>query len=257
MLPTLQVGPLAIQFPGLVILAGLWLGLSLAERFSENRGIPKDDLYNLALISLIFGLAGARIFYAIQHWAAFASSPLSLLSLDPALLDPLAGLATGPLAGLAFLQRKGLPFWSALDALTPAFAVVQIALHLAHLASGAAFGAPSSLPWAIELWGVERHPTQIYAALLAAGILMLLWPGRAAVHRATPGISFLVFLALSALAAIFVEAFRGDSRLLPGGLRTVQVAAWGLLALSLWGVGQLRARLNEQAQPGIEAGQLK
>lgn len=257
MLPTLQIGPLAVQFPGLLILAGLWLGLSLAERFAENRGVARDDLYNLALISLISGIVGARLFYAFQHWPAFAGSPLSLLSLDPALLDPLAGLTTGLLAGVAFMQRKGLSFWSTLDALSPAFAVFQITLHMARLASGTAFGAPASLPWAIELWGADRHPTQIYAALLAAGILIFLWPGRAAVRTATPGIPFLSFLALSALAIIFVEAFRGDSRLLSGGLRTAQVAAWALLALTLWGIGRLRARSNEKAQLNVEASQLK
>lgn len=36
MLPILPIGPLAIQFPGLVILLGLWLGLSLAEQSVQS-----------------------------------------------------------------------------------------------------------------------------------------------------------------------------------------------------------------------------
>jgi len=36
MLPILHIGPLAIQTPGLMILLGIGLGLSLAERQAEH-----------------------------------------------------------------------------------------------------------------------------------------------------------------------------------------------------------------------------
>jgi len=62
----------------------------------------------------------------------------------------------------------GLPLWPALDALTPGLAAVMIAIGLAHIASGDAFGSPADLPWAIQLWGARRHPTQIYETLAAA-----------------------------------------------------------------------------------------
>ncbi len=32
MYPILQIGPLAIQLPGLLLLAGLWIGTLVAER---------------------------------------------------------------------------------------------------------------------------------------------------------------------------------------------------------------------------------
>ena len=53
MLPILQVGPLAIQAPGLILLLGLWLGLALAERTAHYWGVPGKTLYNLAFMALI------------------------------------------------------------------------------------------------------------------------------------------------------------------------------------------------------------
>ena len=38
---------------------------------------------------------------------------------------------------------------------------------------------------------------------------------------------------LTAGWAIFLEAFRGDSQLIIAGLRSAQVIAWGILAVSL------------------------
>jgi phosphatidylglycerol---prolipoprotein diacylglyceryl transferase len=218
MLPMLNIGPLAIQTPGLVLLAGLWIGLTLAERHAHKRGLDPNHLYNLVLIGLVVGIIGGRVLYAAQYPQAFLANPLSLISLNPGLFDPLAGGAAGLIAGLIYGNRKRLPFWGTLDALTPLLGVLAIAAALSNLASGAAFGAPADLPWAIELWGASRHPTQVYEILAAA----------------------LILVALTAAARLFLETFRGDSYLLPYGLRSAQLAAWAVLALALIGLRKLQ-----------------
>jgi prolipoprotein diacylglyceryltransferase len=53
---------------------------------------------------------------------------------------------------------------------------------------------------------------------------------------------FLSFVASSALARLFLEAFRGDSLLLAGGLRAAQVEAWIILAASLYGLYRLQKK---------------
>jgi prolipoprotein diacylglyceryltransferase len=53
------------------------------------------------------------------------------------------------------------------------------------------------------------------------------------------GYRFLYFVALIAGARLFLEAFRGDSVLIGPGIRSVQVAAWAVLAaglVGLWGI---------------------
>ena len=63
-------------------------------------------------------------------------------------------------------QRRHLPLWRSLNALTPSLSAFPVSVGVAHLSSGDAFGTPASMPWAIELWGARRHPTQVYEILL-------------------------------------------------------------------------------------------
>ncbi|HWQ84308.1 MAG TPA: prolipoprotein diacylglyceryl transferase family protein [Anaerolineales bacterium] len=242
MLPILQIGPLAIQTPGLILLLGLWLALTISERAAARNGLDASQLYNLVLIALVAGLMGARLGYVLRYPQAFAESPASILSLNPGLLELWGGAAGAVLAALIYGQRKGLPAWPTLDALAPGMAVLGVALGFSHLASGAAFGAPTSLPWGIELWGAARHPSQVYEIIAAALILGVVWPGQkisGQLNAAAPGLTFWVFSALSALSRLILEAWRGDSEIILGSLRQPQLIAWLVLALSLWAIGRI------------------
>jgi len=241
MLPILQIGPLAIQTPGLILLLGLWLAVSLSERAASHSGLNPNQLYNLVLLGLLGGVVGARLGYVLRYPEAFAASPASILSPNPGLLDTWSGLAGALLLGLIYGQRKGLRLLPTLDTLTPGLAVLGVSLGFSHLASGEAFGSPTSLPWGIELWGAARHPVQGYEILTAALILLLLWPKGKIAHRLrvlAPGLNFWAFSALSALSRLIVEAWRGDSEIIFGSLRQAQIAAWLVLALSLWAIGR-------------------
>lgn len=247
MLPVLQIGPLAIQTPGLAMLLALWLGMALAEKHAPQHGLPANKLYNLVFIALMAGIIGARLVYVLQYPAAFLSSPLSLFSLNPGLLNVIGGVLVAGVVSVAYAQRAKLPFWSTLDALTPALAVCMVGLGIAHIASGTAFGASTLLPWGVILWGETRHPTQIYETLAAASILGLLWPGKVRLSIRLPGDTFLHFIALSAAARLLLEAWRGDSILLPGGLRLAQVIAWLIMA-ACWLVWRARHKQSSQIE---------
>lgn len=210
MLPVLQVGPLAVQMPGLILLAGVWIGMSLAERSAPRHGLNPTEVSNLVFYALVGGIVGARIAYALRFAGIYMQDPLSLIALNPNTLSMPEGVLIGGIVASLYLLRRGIPFWPTLDALTPGFALFALALALAHLASGDAFGAPSRVPWAIELWGARRHPTQVYEFLLGLAAL-------AAVRRldrarpAVDGQLFLLWAAVAALSGLFIGAFRGDS----------------------------------------------
>lgn len=251
MFPILQLGPLAIQTPGLILLLGLWIGLGQMEKHAWRFNLASALLYNLVLIAIAAGLAGARLVYALRFPAAFQADPLSLLSPNPAMLDLQGGLLAAVLAALIYGQRKNMALWSTLDALTPALMVLAVALGAAHLASGEAFGAPTELPWGIELWGAVRHPTQVYEIVGSLLVALLLWPrgkpSRAAEMQAAAasGWLFWSFAALTAGLRVFIEAFRGDSVLILGQFRLAQLAAWVILGISLWQIGR-RLKMQDQ-----------
>jgi prolipoprotein diacylglyceryltransferase len=238
MLPYINIFGAAIAFSPLIILIGIWLGTSLAEKHAPKHNLSPEVLYNLIFIGLVAFVLGGRLGYAAQNPSAFAEDPLSLFSRNFGLFEPISGAVVGLIAVVIYGQRKQLDLWQTLDALTPALAVFMIAIPLANLASGNAFGAPSSLPWAIRLWGEFRHPVQIYEIIGAAVILWAIFPG---IHKPTrKGMNFLTFTACTALARLFFEGFRGSSPVTILGLRTAQLAAWAILALALWQIYQIR-----------------
>lgn len=210
--------------------AALWIGLALAEKRAERHHISRETLNNIVFYSLFGYVLGGRLLYALGNVPAFAESPLSLVSLDLGLFDPLASLAAAFIVGLVYGARHKLLFWPVLDALTPLFASVAVGIPLANLAAGTAFGKPTDVPWGMELWNATRHPAQIYELTAAILILGVIW-FRKTISPA--GTTFLAFVALTSAARLFLEAFRGDSTLIFGGLRLAQVLAWGVLAAAL------------------------
>jgi phosphatidylglycerol:prolipoprotein diacylglycerol transferase len=164
-------------------------------------------------------------------------SPLSLFSLNLDLFDPLAALGTAFLVGLVYGSRQKLLFWHTLDALTPLFAMLAIGLSLSQLAAGTAFGSPTDVPWGINLWNATRHPSQIYELIASLLIFGWIWFRK---MDSRPGILFATFAALTASSRLFLEAFRGDSTLILGGLRLAQIAAWVVLVAALLASESLR-----------------
>ena len=215
----------------ILVVAAIWIGLWLAEKRSQQHDIDANELNNITFYPLLGYLLGGRLLFALENLNAFIQNPQSLLSLNSDLFDPVGGLAIAILVAYIYGQKRKLPLWPTLDALTPLLAVFALGLGLAHLASGSAFGRETSLPWGMELWGARRHPSQIYEILASLLILGLLWFQKA---DERPGAYFLTFAALTSGARLFLEAFRGDSTLVFGGLRAAQLAAWTLLAISLF-----------------------
>jgi prolipoprotein diacylglyceryltransferase len=242
MLPVLQVGPLAIQLPGLLLLAGVWLASTVIERQAPRLKLSAGVLSNMIFLGLVVGLLSARLWYALRYLSVYLENPLFLLALNPTTLAPAEGAITGMLAAGIYAQRKGLPLWGTLDALAPGLAVFSLALGFSHLASGDAFGAPANLPWAIDLWGTRRHPSQIYEILLAGVVLAVILEVR--LRAPFPGFVFLGWVALTAGSRLLLEAFRGDSLIVFGSLRVAQLLSLGLLLAALLGLHH-RARARE------------
>ena len=189
-------------------------------------------------ISLIAGVISARLLHVAKFPEAFISDPASLIAINFGLFDAFGGFAFGLIAALIYGQRKKFPLWSTLDAITPFFAVFMLALSIANLASGFAHGSESNLPWAIDLWGASRHPTQIYEAIGAGVILWFFWPSRIS-EKTISGTIILQFIAATAFARLFFELFRGDSLVIIYNLRWAQIISWVIVAAALWGHQQL------------------
>jgi phosphatidylglycerol---prolipoprotein diacylglyceryl transferase len=227
MFPVVQLGSIVLPVPALALLAGVVVAISLAEQEAKRLRLPEDAITYLILVALVAGILGARFGYAVQFLGIYLTDPLGIFSPNTSALLPSVGLLVGGIAALIYGNRRKLALRPTLDALAPALAVMGVALGVAHLASGDAFGAPARLLWSIYLWNADRQPSQIYE-ILGALIVLGLW-NWARNRLPAPGFGFILVVAASAVTSIFLEAFRGDSAILAGGFRATQL--WGLLIL--------------------------
>ncbi len=246
MFPISQLGPLAIQVPGLFLLAGIWIGTWIIDKEAPRYRLSSTHLNNLVIIGMVVGIIGARLGYALRFLEIYLDDPLSLIALNPSTLAPLEGLFSGLLAIFIYGQRKELPFWATLDAMTLSLAIFALAYGFSHLSSGDSFGAATTAPWAIELWGERRHPTQIYEIISGFLVIITIW--RLRTRSPFPGFLFLSWVSLAAASRLFIEAYRGDSVVILNSLRSAQMVSLGIIAVALSGLHLLAQRRASQLQ---------
>lgn len=247
MLPVIQIGPLALQTAGLILVVGFWLAVEIAGRQGRQLGLDAGVIQNAGLYGALAGIVGARVTYVIEYWPVYRENLLGIVSLNPQTLSLTPGVVVGLAVTIAYLQRKEIPARPLLDAIAPGAAIFAASLALANLASGAAFGIETGVPWAIELWDARRHPLQLYEFAAALGILAIVWRVG---HRApAPGLRFLLFVALYGGARLMLASLQATSQLLFGGFRTAQVAGWLATLIAL---GLMRAWFRESEKQGRE-----
>ena len=61
------------------------------------------------------------------------------------------------------------------DIASPALALMMTIVRVGCLLGGCCYGKPTDLPWAVEMHGARRHPTQLYELLFQLVFFWLLW----------------------------------------------------------------------------------
>lgn len=231
MFPILNIGPVAIQAPGLIILVGIYLFILVVEKQSRYFKINSNDLSNLIFIYLVASLIIARIAYFSKFPSLLADNPLSLFSLNPNLFDFGSGLVLSILVIYIFIQKKKINLAELLDAMTLPLLVFLIFFFLAQFSAGNLFGKPSDLPWSVYLWGTTRHPLQIY--YLIGILLILLNTFKEFKSRSIPGLLFLRSITLLSFLTVFLDFFNGNQQNTLGNINLIQIFAWIILFVSV------------------------
>lgn len=221
MYPSLSIGPLVISTAGLVYILGAWLALMAVERAAKMVGAQVQPTYGLAFISLLAGFIGARLVFVVTHWSAYVENPIDIVWPLTTGFSPAGGLLIGLAVALYYGRWKRLPLLTTLDALLPGAIVGFMVVSLADFLGGPGYGQETTLPWGIDLFGIIRHPVQIYE--LIVGVVALVAWYYAIRARAKPGRAFLFATATYAAGRLLVDAFRADTPLTSGGFHIIQI----------------------------------
>ena len=242
MFPTLfQFGSFALHTYGLFIAVGFLLGIGLALKESRRKGIPSEKILDLSFFIIISAIVGSRLLYVVINYTYYLDHPLAFFKIWEGGLVFYGGFILAFLTGLWYLKKQQLPFWEMGDLLAPSIAIGQVFGRLGCFAAGCCFGEKTDLPWAVTFShpdslapaGVALHPTQLYEALAALVIflILMLLKGRPSV----PGYRILLYLFLYGSVRWGIEFFRGDYRgtLIGGGWSDTQYISLLLITFSI------------------------
>jgi phosphatidylglycerol---prolipoprotein diacylglyceryl transferase len=249
MLPVLQIGPFAIQvYPLALVLAG-WVALAVGARAAQRTGIDGDHIYNAGLYGLVGGVLVARFAHVIAYWPAYRTQLLEIFGFNTTAFLPWPGVIAGVAIAGWYIYHRRLPLVPILDAFAPGLLIGLAVADMGALLAGRYPGAAADLPWSVTLWGVRRHPVQIYEALglLAVGLFVL------SVIRGGSRRGFPALIALLGWGLVewLVGAFRSPevTSTVLGGLRLEQVLGLAAALVALAGLRYLATR--DQDQPSV------
>ena len=231
-----SVGPLSVNFYGMIIAFGLLLAVLYGWKRSKQFGFRQDDILDGVLWVTPFAIICARAYYCIFQWEIYASNPISVLYIWKGGLA-IYGAVLGAVIGvIVFCLVKRLNLPALLDLVSLGFLIGQAIGRWGNFFNREAFGEVTKSFMRMGLMNKVTgmweyyHPTFLYESLWnAAGFVLLHFLSK---RRRYDGQIALGYVAWYGLGRAFIEGLRLDS-LMIGSVRVSQLLAAGSCALAV------------------------
>jgi prolipoprotein diacylglyceryl transferase len=258
----LHLGPVPLHMYGLMIAIGVLVAVKVAEVRWVKRGHPAKQLSDLVVWIVIAGVIGARAYHVVTDYQLFEDDPLKAFQIRNGGLAIWGAVIGGAIAAMVLARKRHLDLGDLVDSIAPGLVFAQAIGRWGNWFNQELFGAPSTLPWALEISPAKRptgylqyatfQPTFLYESLYCAALgCALLWVD----HRfRLKKFQLFALYCMGYTAARFVfEEMRIDPAHTVGPLR---INAWvcivvflGALAWFLW----LRTHGSPVVKPGPDA----
>lgn len=242
-----------VNWYGLIITCGMILAVLYALWHAKIEGVKSDDIIDLALFLIVFGVIGARLYYVIMEfdqylvtggsfWKNLTGTLYNIVAVWNGGLAIYGGIIAGFLAAIVVARRKRLRFSVVADIAGPAVMVGQIIGRWGNFVNVEAFGGATDLPWRMGVlysfdggitFVTEKfvHPTFLYESLWnLAGLILITYLYK---KKKFHGQMFLTYMTWYGFGRTLIEGLRADS-LYIGTIRVSQMV--GLLTFILGAV---------------------
>ena len=206
---TVSVFSFSIAIYGITMALGILGGLLVASWTAKKTGQNPDDYTNIALLGIVLGLLGARIYYVVFSWDYYRLHPGEILILPPD--TACLGMVTGQIIGRwgNFFNREA--FGEYTDNL------LAMRLPLADVRADAVTELMHEHEVVIDgVTYIQVHPTFLYESLWNLAVLAVLMALTLKRKKRFDGEIFLLYLLLYGIGRIWIESLRTDQLLIPG-----------------------------------------
>ena len=225
-----EIFGIEIALYGVIIGVGMLLSLMLIAKVAKKSGQNPDYYWDMALVTIITGVVGARLYYVVFSWDSYKDDLLSILNLRQGGLAIYGGIIGGALAIIAYTKYKKYSIPLALDTVVPGVALGQILGRWGNFFNREAFGDYTDGLFAMRLPVdairyseitskmvehmeaganyVQVHPTFLYESMWNIGVLalmLLLWK-----KKHFDGEMTLLYFAGYGIGRFFIESLRTD-----------------------------------------------
>jgi len=231
-----SVGPLTIHFYALCIITGIAAAIWIGRKRYANLGGNPDDVSEVAIWAVPFGIIGGRIYHVITSPAQYFGAngnPLDALRIWEGGLGIWGAISLGAVGAYLYFRthKTTLNFRQLLDSLAPGVVVAQAIGRIGNYFNQEVFGKPTELPWGLEIDPVNRpdgfesyatfHPTFLYELLwcLVVAVLLIKLPGFLKQITSKQGDIFALYILGYTLGRVWIESLRIDEANLILGLR--------------------------------------
>lgn len=257
-----HLGPLTIHFYALCILTGIAVCLWLTSRRWKMWGLNPDNVWDVTMWAIPFGLVGARMYHVFitdpQSYFGPGANPVDALKIWEGGIGIMGAISVGALGAYLACHRYGVSLARFADAAAPGILIAQGIGRWGNWFNQELFGKPTTLPWGLEINPASYnfpsqyppntlfHPTFLYESLWnIVGALCIMWlAGR---MRWKLGQTFWAYVAYYSFGRMLIELFlRIDMSQELFGLR-IHVLTSGALCL-LGVIGFVLAGMRGGAQ---------
>lgn len=232
---SVEVFGLEIAFYGIIIAAGVLLGILTAEKEAKRTNQNPDDYTELAIYAIIFSIIGARIYFVIFTWDNYKNDLLSILNTRQGGLAIYGGIIAAFITLFVFTKKKKLSFFLMADTGCQGLLVGQIIGRWGNFFNREAFGTYTDGLFAMRLPidavrpgdisneiaahivegtnYIQVHPTFLYESLWNLGALLFITFYKK--HKKFDGELFLLYLLLYGVGRAWIEGLRTDQLLIP------------------------------------------
>lgn len=205
----LELGPLTLRWYGLLYAVGFMLALEVADRYLRPKNITKEELSNFAIVLLVSGIVGARLWYVILNYEYFIQN----ISEIPQIWlggQSIQGGILGAWIGTWLIVKQD--YLTKLSILTTVVPLAQAIGRWGNFFNEEAYGSVTELPWKLYVshTGTCHHPTFLYESIWNLVIFVALFITYKTI-RPKPLMTIGLYLILYSIGRFFIEMLRTDS----------------------------------------------